>query len=232
MITQPNHPPSLTRVISDPASVKIELDKFDLDTSIIWDVGLSAHAVYASLTEHNPSYSYPHITGSALRKLRDSLTPKFEAEKRCEIEVTTHISGDFTILIARGNSQVGSPDQAAHPDSYRPRGPKTYELWTATQQPALPDFGIQVPRLYILLFYIDVKSNEIRLELSRPDTMKRAHPRSKKYRFRDWLERIVIPQPISLPSQSAPIPSPNASTSWTPPIGPDELEISRRSDVA
>ena len=227
---QPAFPPIATRVISNPAAVKIELGKLDLDAGIIWDVGLSALAVYTSLTGHNPSYSHPHITGSALRTLRDHLTPVFEAEKRREIEVTTHSSDDFTILTARGDSQVGNTDQKAHPNSYRPRGPKTSELLQSTHQPALPHLGIQVPRLYVLLFYLDATTKDMRIELSQPASMKRVQPQSKKFRFRGWIERIIIPQPQSQQGQSAPVPSPG--TSWTPSIGPDELELSRRSDVA
>ena len=222
-----------SRVITAPAFVDAALNRLDLSRDILWDAGLAARDVFASLTKHNPSFSYSHITGSAIRTLRDRSTPAYEAQRRHGVEVTTHRSGDHAILVVRGNALTGNPAPGVHPNSARPRGPGTHALIRASRQLALPNMGVGHPLLRVLLFYIDPRANGLHIELSEPAGTIRRRIQRRGHYFHGWVERIIIPKPVSPSGQSSQHGvGPNQTTGWTSPIDPNELNISKKSAVA
>ena len=233
----PQQAPS--RVITAPALVDAALSQIDQSRDILWDTGLAARDTFASLTKHNPSFSYSHITGSAIRTLRDRSTPTFQAQRRHGVEVTTHQSGDHAILVVRGNALTGNPGLAVHPNSARPRGSGTDALIQDSRQLTFPGMGIRHPLLRVLLLYIDPVTKELRIELSEPADMIRRRVHRRGLYFCGWVERIIIPRPSSrarlfLPSRQSlkHRGGPNQNPGWTSPISPDELDLSKKSDAA
>ena len=108
-------------VISDPAQADLELASLDVDWVVVWDVLLAAQDFYLSLTRNNPSFSFPHVTGSVVRGLRDGLAEHFTPRSLFGLPVTTHHSLGFTILVVRGTPETGLVN--GNPSNRSPRGP-------------------------------------------------------------------------------------------------------------
>lgn len=216
-----------SKVVSDPSLVDMILGQRDLNRTVLWDGLLTARDFLSSLSPNNPSYSYPHGTGSFVRVLRDHLVKDFRRELRHGLSVTTHRSGDFTILVVRGTPNTGDPDPSASPGSHRPRRIATYRVFQDQSQLPLLSVGEPSPRLEVLLFHIDKKTNQATLELSVPRNMVQA---GNYWYFGSWEQRIVIPPPPMLPSSSVlhkPV-APN-KPGWTPTVGPGDLDLKRKA---
>ena len=214
--------PRSASVVSDPALVDAELSRLapELKRGIFWDAALAARDYFDTLTPNNPSFSYPHVTGTIVRILRDRLVPAFARDLLHRVPVTTHHSRRFTILVMRGTRDTGNPK--GRPNSHLPRGEGTAKIFR-DQNPhqfSLPGLEVSSPALKVLLFHIDQQTGQIGLELSDPTDLYQVD--DGNYLFTDWRRRIMLP----------PYVAEDPGVGWTPTVDADDLGGLERKTVS
>ena len=224
MIPYPQTPN--TMVITNVQQVIQELNQYDLNIQALVDAVVAGRGEYISLTSNDPRYSYSRVTGKVVRVLRDRTAADYYAETLSYgLDVTTHRSGKVRILVVRGNHNTGNPN--ADPASHRTRGPATprffhnsWQVHPNSWQPMLPfpqgAIKSTHPDSLVLLFFIDPQTKMIILELSDPHSIVQV---GKRWQFRSWNKRIIIPIISPMPGQKMASPNsggPKPSAGWTP----------------
>ena len=215
--------PDSSSVVSDPALVDAELSRLapELNRGIFWDAALAARDYFDTLTPNNPSFSYPHVTGTIVRILRDHLAPAFTRDLLHQVPVTTNHSRRFTILVMRGTQDTGNPKGS--PNSHLHRGEGTAKIFRDQypHQFSLPGLEVSSPALKVLLYHIDRQTGEIGLELSDPADLYEVG--DGNYLFTDWRHRIMLP----------PYSPEEPGVGWTPTIEANDLGgLGRRAESA
>ena len=181
-------------VLSGPIDVPHRLRQLDLKESILRIAVEQGHAEWANCTLNDP----PMFRGlvpwaKILRSLRESMIP--EDWKRLEDGGQSFVvnkSGTLAITVATGDRYTGVKGET--PSTKSGKGPKTQlaiaqnalawtlygDIRTAEKQQA--DARIT----WILLFYRDDETSEIRCELSLPARM------NDEGQVDEWKERIIL----------------------------------------
>ena len=230
----PSAQPFHSVIISNFVQVEQELAKYDLSSQILVDAVLAGRDFYVTLTPNNPSYSHTHITGAIVRELRDRTAANFVPQTLFDgLDVTTHRSGKITILVVRGNRNTGNTNDT--PTSHRSRGPATPQLFPHNSQLILPFaaevFKSRYPDALVLLFYIAPKTKMIKLELSELQSVVQV---GKRWHFRGWRQRIIIPTGSVLHGQALTLNSSGAaqpSAGWTAPADRGQVILDKTADA-
>ena len=163
-----------------------------------WLTPISERALLAfnSATPHDPkSAAGVNSYNMAVRTLRDILCPKgWEPKTDNNLEITGNDSIGVSIIVSSGDKGTGNPNKT--PKTKNGKGEQTKKVvFQNSMTPSLfPEFDaehikeLEISSTWMLLYHIDMKAKQVRMELSLPmeidfyDT-----------RVTSWKERIILP---------------------------------------
>lgn len=149
-------------------------------------------------THHDP----PNLAGilawgRTVRALRDTLVPQgWGISNARNYPTVVHPQDEWSLAVASGDSGTGVPDQT--PSTRSAKGPVT-ENAVRRNQTSFADIDASFPRVevvgpqqtWVLLFFVDGETDEVRLELSLPRAM------TADGYIISWHERIIL-RPLPL----------------------------------
>ena len=169
------------------------MNNFGLKPKWFEQIGTRILAEYNRATPHDAVVAgglYAYLSG--VRAVRDILTPQgFEFSSQNNIESTYRPKDKFKIIISSGCPDTGK-DQG-HPTTKNPKGPQLKKLLHYDpRQYLLPEvvLNLKPEKIWILLFHVDIKNEEFRMELSQPLQMEL---NGEKERVEHWNQRIIFP---------------------------------------
>lgn len=151
-----------------------------------------------------------------VRHVREELTrdEAWERKDQRGFPTVARTESAFAIGVSSGDSGVGREDQMPHT-----RNPKGSEVEALVNRNQLRLFdvldeskvdeltrltlGSLIEQTWLLLYYVDERAEEIRLELSLPIRMERNGP------ITNWEERIILAPVSTKPADEAPVPQEN-----------------------
>lgn len=178
------------------------LDELGLSPDILMDAVHQAYTRHAAyVTEDEPRFSmgitmYCKVTGFLRKSLKAT---GWKAETAQNFERTTNSDGSIAIMVAGGDRNTGIKDR--EPCTVSSKGQVVKQTIDAGQLPLFDLRGIPSiaprsgPEMWVLLYYVDRKANEIRVELSQPETFQSKAP------MEHWRKRIILPEPIKVEGQ-------------------------------
>jgi hypothetical protein len=183
-----------THVLSGPIEVPTRLKQLGLKESVLRLGVEQGQAEWANCTLNDPPMFRGLVPwGRTLRSIRESMIPEgWERLEEGGQSFVVNESGTLAITAATGDRYTGIKDQT--PSTKSGKGPKTQlaiaqnalawtlygDIRTAEKQKA--DSRIT----WILMFYRDTETSEIRCELSLPASM------NNEGQVDDWKERIIL----------------------------------------
>lgn len=181
-----------TKVYSKPVDVADRLSYLDLALDVLWEAVMFGQGYAAECTSHDPPATRGFITwGKTNRMLRDLLVTKgwFQANAQ-NYATTVHKSGRWAIAVASGDSRTGSDKS---PSTRTEKGPATVQVIAVNQLSfaSVPgsDPAWELRRTWLLLYYLEDESDEVRAELSLPAAI------TPEGHITGWQERIILPLP-------------------------------------
>jgi len=180
-------------VYSESIDVAGRLDALGIDEATLRQSVTEGAGFVLNCTAHDPTY-LPGILGSGkiVRALRDHLIPRgWSYENPRNYALTTHPSGTFTIAVAGGDANTGCE---ATPTTRAEKGAATRDAIDGNLQLQLANVDPRFPRIvmpataqtWLLLYYVDNRLGEIRMELSQPRGM------DSEGFVTSWHERIML----------------------------------------
>ncbi|HWE68905.1 MAG TPA: hypothetical protein VG205_01010 [Acidimicrobiales bacterium] len=186
-------------VTRDPIQVVGRLDEMGLKPDVLAAAVTEGCAIVRDCTLNDPAQLAGILGwGKITRAFRDRHVPLGWTRKSVRSQATTvSPDGRMSIVIAGGDENTGIGGDTA-PTTKSAKGPATKDA-VASNQRSFGEINSEfaraaedaVHRTWILLYYIDEESEEIRVELSLP-----SYIQENGYVY-EWREQIVIP-PISL----------------------------------
>jgi hypothetical protein len=183
-------------VFSQPEDVNNRLAQLGLKAVTLREAVQRGFASWASCTMNHPT-NYPGIsfwanTTAALRELLH--TDGWKRRDDGNLPLTVDAEGRVSVIVSTGDEYTGLPDLT--PSTRSSKGPRTVSVVTINaQQMPLFDFKGH-PEIvkqgeerltWILLFYRDKTSNDVRCELSCPVKI------NEDGQIDAWAERIILP---------------------------------------
>ena len=176
----------------DPIEAQDRLSALDIDPQDLLAAVSFGQAFWADATLHDPRSSVGITAwGKTVRMLRDILVPKgWTVENHHNYELTVHPSGDFAIAVSAGDDRTALSDDLL-PETRAPKGVWTTRVVNANKlqlsfAEVSPEWVQQIRQTWMLLYYRDNKTDELRVELSLPVGM------NEDGRVDEWQERIVL----------------------------------------
>ena len=184
-----------------PTNSRESLEQLGLTPDMLWEVVLSGISYARQFTSHDPTSVKGIATwGRITRLLRDTLVPYgWRVENEKGYALTVHPSGNWAIVVARGNGDTTSIGDS-FPTNRSPKGPMTrLAVYQNSQMHFLdidPD-NWRSPhsngrRTWMLLYSWDQRIEEISVELALPLLMDEVGHVVR------WEKRIQIPDPSDL----------------------------------
>ena len=180
------------------------LEELDLRPELLRECGMKALAAYNQTTLHDAASAggqYAYL--AAVRSVRDGLCPiGWEPHVRHNLEMTVNPETNISILVSSGNKDTGKKNGS--PKTKNPKGNQTKKIVSFNyRQLRLPTKGykvknISISNIWLLLYHIDIKMSQMRLELSLPVEMD-----LEEVHVTGWHKRIIIPH---IDFDHAPIP--------------------------
>jgi hypothetical protein len=191
---------SEAKVYHNPVSVAQRLDELGLTEAVLREAVEYGIGFYLDCTEYDPPSGRGSIAwDKTTRGLRERLVPqKWEYSDAGNFSIVVNPKLGYAIAVNGGNSHTGNPDRTPSPRSER--GPmwqnrvnlnNQYSFWHATEGspewPAPDTSRLEWRETYVLLFFVDLKAEQARAELSLPAEI--AQDGSVSW----WRERIILP---------------------------------------
>lgn len=181
-----------TVVFHEPADVDTRLAQLQLDRQVLIDAVLQAILYRARLTAHHPRlYRHSVLTNETVAALRDFLIPRgWEKQDEGNYELVVNPALAVAIAVASGDDATGIKDRT--PSNKSEKGPRTVKAVddnrTADLFPeTLPPVEDEQRTLDTWILLHHFKSDELRLELSRPN----GYDSTQRF-VTSWSERIVL----------------------------------------
>lgn len=176
-------------------------------TNIINDLGLEAEWLkeigqrlltsYQQATPNdaaNAAGTYAYL--GAVRAVRDILCTKgWEKQRECNLELTILTEREIVLLVSSGDKYTGHENHEPH--TKNPKGTQTQKVidtncrqqlfpWKKTEQKAC--VSLDNVTTWILLYHVDTKNNEMRMEISLPISFD-----MHEFKVNGWEKRILLP---------------------------------------
>jgi len=172
-----------------------KLNQLDLEESVLLQAAQAGLSAWAECTENHPPSSPGYFAwAETVRTLRELLFPLgWKRLNEGNLPLAVNEAGDLAISVQTGNDNTGRKD--AQPRTSSVKGPRTAGVIQTNLQALLfPDMALpskeslDVPgrTTWILLIHRDLKTTELRCELSRPISM------SEDGHVDSWAERIIL----------------------------------------
>ncbi len=167
----------------------------------------------------NAAGTYAYL--AAVRAVRDILCKNgWEIQRRHNLELTVLTEKEIVLLVSSGDKYTGK--EGKEPQTKNPKGTQTQDivdqnlgqmfLWEKMERKACGDLD-KAPT-WILLYHVDLKNNEMRMEVSLPISFD-----LQELKVNGWKKRVILP---SIEFDVTP-------EEITPDFAPDiEIEIKRR----
>lgn len=184
------------QVFLDPLDVTPRLAELGLSDELLLEA-ISNGAQHAYSCTANDPVMLPGTLfwGKTVRHLRDTLVPLgWRVDNTRNFATIVHPSGQWAVGVSSGDENTGRP--ASSPHSRNPKGTVTKDIANQNQMSfteIAPDFMPPMasppsPKsTWLLLFYSDRSTHEIRSELSLPVEMDAAG------RVVEWSQRLILP---------------------------------------
>jgi len=196
----------------------------DLGLKLGWfkEIGQKVLTSYLQATPNdaaNAAGTYAYL--AAVRAVRDILCKNgWEIQRRHNLELTVLTEREIVLLVSSGDKYTGN--EGYEPHTKNPKGTQTQEivdrnlgqksLWKEMEPKACGDLD-KAPT-WILLYHIDLKNNEMRMEVSLPISFD-----TQEWKVNGWEKRVILP---SIEFDVTPV-------DITPDFAPEiEIEINRR----
>lgn len=178
------------------------MNRFGLKPKWFQQIGLRILAEFNRTTPHDAVSAgglYAYLSG--VRAIRDILAPQgFKFLSQNNIESTYRPTDKFKIIISSGCPDTGK--NKGTPKTRNPKGKQIKRmLYYNPNQILIPGVisKLRPEDIWILLFHVDIKNEEFRMELSQPLQME---INGEKERVEHWHQRIIFspikfnPEPI------------------------------------
>ena len=170
-----------------------KIESLGLKSEWLQDIGRKALAAYNQTTTHDATTapgSYAYF--AAVRALRDILCPEgWQEIVHKNVEMVANPDNGVSIMVSSGNKDTGKEN--GKPKTKNQKGNQTKKFVSFNNlQRYLPTMeqeitNISLSNIWILLFHVDTKKSELRIELSLPIEMDIDDLRVSK-----WYQRIII----------------------------------------
>ena len=187
-------------IIPDYFDHKDPLNEIGINKQAMVDIGNRILAGASQTTHHdaiNASGSYAYLAG--VRALRDVLCLQgWKKNPKGNLELTSHPDKDVHLLVSSGNKYTG--DRHSLPRTKNKKGSQTKNVvhQNAHHPYLFPEMNqIFKPKpdasqTWFVLYYIDRKKSEMRMEVSLPISFD-----ENELRVTGWIKRIIL-DPIKL----------------------------------
>ena len=177
--------------------VNEKLSKLDLTQDILWEAVREGYALALNMTENDPPASKGiSVWGKVTRRLRELLIPLgWIRRDQQRYSTTVHRSRKWAITVSAGDRRTGLKGQT--PATSAEKGTSMKYAVGANQShfsridPTWTELRGQVSATWVLLYYIDKNTDEVRAELSLPITVLDG-------RITDWAQRYILTPPSDL----------------------------------
>ena len=172
------------------------LSPLGLHTELFKQTGERILQAYVSTTK-NDARMAPGMLAflAAVRSVRDILKPHgWEAKREGSIELATNKELSIDILVSSGNKFIGCED--GFPGNKNPKGKNTQRIvYINAQQLSLfpnvePKNQIGDNVTYFLFYHFDLKKEEMRMELSLPNSFNISERKVEGWKQRIFLESL------------------------------------------
>ena len=184
-------------VYTDPFEVNERLYSIDLDPDILWEAVREGNGLALNMTENDPPASRGiSIWGKVTRRLREILMPRgWVRSDQQRYSTTVHQSRKWGIAVSAGDWRTGLDNHT--PATSAEKGTSMKSAVGANQthfshiDPEWTTLSGQISATWVLLYYIDKNTGEVRAELSLPILVSDG-------RITDWAERLILTPPADL----------------------------------
>ena len=210
-------------VYKQPFDVDEKLSKLGSTQDILWAAVREGHTLALNMTENDPPASRGiAVWGKVTRRLREKLGPLgWVRSDQQRYSTTVHRKGNWGIAVSAGNWCTGLEDQT--PATSAEKGTSMKSAVGANQahfshiDPAWDTFIVetnsgQVNATWVLLYYIDKDTYEVRAELSLPIAVSDGH-------ITQWSQRYILTPPEDLSDVGPPV------FPLEPDFADDEIDI-------
>ena len=221
---------SSAKVYAEPVTVTGRLHELDVRESTLIEAVRYGLQFVRESTRHDPRTALGMLAwGKVTRGLRDRLIPLgWTMDNERNYDISIHPSKGYAIAVSAGDKNTGNEDRSPTTSGEKGQCTKDAVLQNSQLQfsrvlPAeFPPKITDTLQTWILLYHIDPKDEQIRVELSLPAGM------NNDDRIATWHERIIL--------TSQPFGSPPVSTTDDdrPDGGYDtvEVDVQRRTKVS
>jgi hypothetical protein len=191
-----------SRVFVEYYDVKDQLSALNLTSDLLTEPVKRGQAARNNATENDPSNAAGTMAFFAtVRASRELLIPLgWEKREIRNLSLISNPKTSVSIVVATGDNNVGIKE--AIPKTKNPKG-KQAELYISTNRDIFSDdifsnddfteqnIDTSEFQTWVLMYYLDVKENQIRLELSLPTDQ------NIRGQINSWKERVIL-EPILL----------------------------------
>ena len=194
MVNQtPDPQGNFKRIYISRIDVAKRLDELGLREATLIRAAMTGIQYWLDATEHSCRTALGMVIWNfATQALRDLLvTEGWSKENTLNYELTVHPSGSHALAVSSGDKRTGDEE---HTPCTNEKGKCTrdaiernLQLSFARISPSdFPPDDDEEPDTWLLMYHIDAKKEEIRIELSRPDGL------NADNEINSWSERIVL----------------------------------------
>lgn len=170
------------------------INTLGLKNEWLQEIGKRALAAYNQTTANDAASaagSYAYF--AAVRGTRDILRPQgWEPDVRHNLELTENSESNISIIVSSGDKYTGI--ESGTPKTKNTKGNQTHKIVSFNaNQYRLPTMeykvkNISLQKTWILLYHVDMKRKEMRIELSLPIKID-----IDDLRVSEWHQRIIVP---------------------------------------
>lgn len=194
MATPPQPQPDPRRIYRNPIDVAKRLDELGLREATLIDAAMSGIQYWLDSTEHSCKSALGMVIWNfATLALRDALVPNgWSKDSTRNYEITLHPEGAHAITVSSGDKNTGDKDHT--PCTSGEKGQCTKDAIARNLQLSFgrispSDFPQKTegrPETWVLLYHIDQKKEEVRVELSLPAGL------NADDHINEWHERVIL----------------------------------------
>ena len=187
------------RVYLESFDVAERLYKLELHQDILWEAIREGHSLAQNMTENDPPASRGiAVWGKVMRRMREILIPMgWVRSDQQRYSTTVHRSGIWSVAVSAGDWRTGLPDYtpatSAEKGSSMKDAIKTNQTEFSQIDPAWAEISRKgrVSATWVLLYFINKITGDVRAELSLPIELSDGH-------ITGWAKRIILTPPADL----------------------------------
>lgn len=194
MAMPPNPQPDPRRIYITPIEVAKRLDELGLREATLIDAVMNGIHYRLDSTEHSCKTALGMVVWNfATQALRDALVPNgWSKDSTRNYEITVHPEASHAVTVSSGDENTGAEDHTPCTSGEKGQCTKdaierNLQLGFARISPGeFPPQTDSSPETWVLLYHMDEKQEEIRIELSLPSGL------NADDHINDWYERIIL----------------------------------------